>query len=86
MNSSNFGDVGQMRRSSGISMKMMMKEHTLRGSLGAFFSRRKRGRDVQANNAECDDKVGVKDVGDTQGEAEEYAQHSGPIGLISMQV
>ena len=64
MNSSNFGDVGQMRRSKGISMKMMMNEHTLQRSLGACLNRKQGGGDVQANNAECDNKVGMEDVGD----------------------
>jgi hypothetical protein len=68
-----------MRRRSGISMKMMMKAHTLTRSisrrpaitLGAC-------EHLQTNNAECDDKVGVKDVRNPEREAQKYAQHSGP--------
>ena len=36
------------------------------------------GRNVQAYDAESDDKVGVEDVGDSEGEAQDYAQYAGP--------
>jgi hypothetical protein len=60
-------------------MKMMMKAHTLTRSI----SRRPANtlgacEYLQTNNAECNDKVGVKDVRNPEGEAQEYAQHSGP--------
>jgi hypothetical protein len=33
----------------------------------------------QANNTECNDKVGVEDVGNAQRKAQEYTQNSGPL-------
>jgi hypothetical protein len=65
MKASNFGEVGQMRRSSGISMNMMMKVYTLWRLLDADGSSRHLG-DLQANNAEWDDQRlrDVEEVGD----------------------
>jgi hypothetical protein len=67
MKASNFGEVGQMRRSSGISMNMMMKAHTLWHLLEAHHCSREVAGHVQANNAEWDDQRpgGVEDVGDS---------------------
>jgi hypothetical protein len=65
MKASNFGEVGQIRRSSGISMNMMMKVYTLWQLLDADRSSRNLG-DLQANNAEWDDQrlQNVEEVGD----------------------
>jgi hypothetical protein len=40
--------------------------------------------DLQAYNAKGDDKVGVEDVGDSEREAQEYAQHPSPGISVSM--
>lgn len=42
-------------------------------ALATFCWRKQRLDNVQADNAECDDKVGVEDVCDSEREAEEYA-------------
>ena len=60
-------------------MKMMRKAHTLdKNQYGQSHIEVALG-DVQTYDAEEDDKVEVKDVCDSQCEAEEYAHHSGPV-------
>jgi hypothetical protein len=55
-----------MRSSSGISMNMMMKAHTLCYWLEADRCNREVFRDVQANNAEWDEQgLDSEDVGDS---------------------
>jgi hypothetical protein len=83
MKVSNLGDVGQMRRSSGISINMMMKEDILHTRVSGRPTDDSFERNVQANNAKCDDEVGMEDIGDAECEAEDYAQYSGPNDVVS---
>ena len=63
-------------------MNTMTKANTLR--VVSMVTRAFRGHvDVQAHDAEGDDKVGVEDVGDTERKAEDDAQHSGPAEVSS---
>jgi hypothetical protein len=63
INVSNLDDVGQMRRRSGISMKMITKAHTLSMLSAAIWRTGMGVRDnVQADNAECNDEGGMEDV------------------------
>jgi hypothetical protein len=72
MKASNLEEVGQIRRRRGISMKTRIKAEQLRG--------RERGcpqnvvrKNLQEKDAEYDEEVEVKDVGNTQGESKDDA-------------
>jgi hypothetical protein len=70
MKESNFGDVGQIRRRSGISMKMMTKAETLQcgQSLGLQYlcCGVSWEINVQADHAKEDDNVEMEDVRNAQ--------------------
>jgi hypothetical protein len=83
MKVSNFADVGQMRRSSGISMKMMRNELALDvllvRNLGEEMGRGDIGRKgIQAERAEQNHDADVEEMRDSEGETEEYAYDSSP--------
>lgn len=84
-------DVGQMRSSSGTSMKRMTKDDTLFWvprrevvSMGPLETgkggRVERRAGLQANDAEDNnDNVEGEDVGDAQREAEDHGQDAEPV-------
>jgi hypothetical protein len=78
MKVSNLGEVGQIRRSNGISMNMMMKAETLQTRSVVGEAHNIRRGDAQAYDAKRNDKGCVEDVCDSEREAKEDAQHSGP--------
>jgi hypothetical protein len=86
MKASNFGDVGQMRRRNGISMKIIIGEHMLTGVSSA--SRVSAALHLQAYNGEQNQPV--DEVGDYTGKpeckAQEDAQHSSPRSVSGVQV
>jgi hypothetical protein len=59
-------------------MKMITNEQTLQPVSETVRWVSQPGRDVQANNAKCNDEVGVEDVRNSEREAQEYTQYSGP--------
>lgn len=67
MKVSNFAEVGQMRRSRGISMKIMRKELALVGVSWAMEGTGcgMGGEDVQAESAEEDHDADVEEMRDT---------------------
>ena len=76
MNVSKVEDVGQMRSSSGTSMKTMRNELTL-----GTVRRRTRSQgaeDLHAEGSEYDHYAEVKEIRDSNCEAEEYAYYTGP--------
>jgi hypothetical protein len=96
MKLSKTGEVGQMRRRRGISMKIMMKEQTLKqvlaweleiGRMEIWGDRgtRKEMGDVQTYRAEeDDDRLGeMEEVGNAEREAEQYAEHASPECKVS---
>jgi hypothetical protein len=65
MKASNLADVGQMRRSKGISMKMMRNEQTLSKRQRAILKGlNKEVQYLQADDTEDDYQVKMKDIGD----------------------
>lgn len=71
---SNLADVGQMRRRSGISMKIITNAHTLFDKLVTKQQANLMvGNDVQTNDAERNDKGGMEDVRDAEREAQKNA-------------
>jgi hypothetical protein len=78
MKSSNFEEVGQMRRRSGTSMKRIMKAHAL---FDIRFVNVNRGvNTLQANGAEDDEEwMYGEDVCNAKSKAENHTEDSGPI-------
>lgn len=64
MNASNAGEVGQIRRSKGISRKMRMNEQTL-WTVSIETVATLEPVNLQADYAEKDDPVEVEDVGNS---------------------
>ncbi len=74
MNTSNFSDVGQMRRSRGTSTKIRTKPDILQSlSAEALVVDLSRVDNEQADDTEDNDDGMVEDIGDTEGNAEEDA-------------
>lgn len=82
MKASNLADVGQILRSKGISINMMMKEEMLQRMIRSPRTLNAL-KHLQADNAKGNHKVGVENVRDSQCEAKDYAQNSRPICDVS---
>lgn len=76
MKPSKLADVGQIFRSSGISMKIRMKAQTLQFCQSMYCKKGAGGS--QAYHAEENHPVEVEDVCYAECEAQDYAEHATP--------
>ena len=76
MNVSNFEDVGQMRRSKGISMKTMRNEVALQRVRWYFYL--SSTENLHAERAEDNHYADMEEIRDSYGKTEEYTDNSGP--------